>query len=193
MPDDPKECRRNAARCAELAVTAGTPQLRTTFLELSKNWEKLAIQLEDAFAKLRESEAIESNVRESFNKTIELFSNVGTRKESAAVHLYLEWAATAGERAAAAVDEIARKFYQAMQSRWLKLAASTAVAERADLFLQTREFRLRLPPSDLCPDCHQLMSLKAIETTAELEEHAFQCRNCGSTHTRRFRADDFPS
>jgi Zn finger protein HypA/HybF involved in hydrogenase expression len=193
MPGDPKECRRHAARCAELAVTVGTPQLRTTFLELSKNWERLAIQLEDAFAKLTESEAIESRAGESFSETIQLFSNLGTRKESAAVRLYFEWAANAGERAAAAVDEMARKFYQAMQSRWMKLAASTAVAERADLFLQTREFRLRLSPSDLCADCHQLMSLKAVEATAELEEHTFQCQNCGSTHTRRLRADDFPN
>ena len=60
MPGDPKECHRNAARCAELAVAAHTPQLRTRFLELSNNWEKLAIQLE-AFAKLTESEAIRSN------------------------------------------------------------------------------------------------------------------------------------
>jgi hypothetical protein len=69
MPGDPKECRRNAARCGELAAAARTPQLRTTFLELSKSWEKLAIQLEDAFAKLTESEAIRSNVRESLNET----------------------------------------------------------------------------------------------------------------------------
>jgi hypothetical protein len=60
MPGDPKECHRNAARCADLAVAAHTPQLRTRFLELSNNWEKLAIQLE-AFAKLTESEAIRSN------------------------------------------------------------------------------------------------------------------------------------
>ena len=52
MSGDPKECRRNAARCAELAVTASTPQLKATFLELSKNWEKVAIQLEDAFAQI---------------------------------------------------------------------------------------------------------------------------------------------
>jgi hypothetical protein len=52
MPGDPKECRRHAARCAELAVNASTPQLKGTFLELSENWEKLAIQLEDAFARL---------------------------------------------------------------------------------------------------------------------------------------------
>jgi hypothetical protein len=74
MPGDPKECRRNAARCAELAVTARTLQLRTTFLELSKNWEKLAIQLEHAFAKLTESEAVRSNVRESLNETKRLFN-----------------------------------------------------------------------------------------------------------------------
>jgi hypothetical protein len=61
-----QKCRRNAARCAELAVA--TLQLRTTFLELSKNWEKLTIQLEDTFAKLTESEDIRSNVRESLNE-----------------------------------------------------------------------------------------------------------------------------
>ena len=75
----------------------------------------------------------------------------------------------------------------------MDLAASTAVVERVDLFLQSREFRLRLSPSDLCPDCHERMLLKAVQTTAELEEHTFQYRNCGSKHSRRFRADDFPS
>jgi hypothetical protein len=69
VPGDPKQCRRNAAHCAEFAVAARTPQLRATFLELSKNWEKLAIQLEDAFAKLTASEAIRSNVQESLNET----------------------------------------------------------------------------------------------------------------------------
>jgi len=73
MPGNPKECRRNAARCAELAVAAHTPQLRARFLELSKNWEKLAIQVEDAFAKLTEHEAIWSDVRESLNETRRLF------------------------------------------------------------------------------------------------------------------------
>jgi len=113
------------------------------------------------------------------------------RKESAAVRLYLERAANASEKAAAAVDPATRRFYLAMESKWMDLAASTAVVERVDLFLQSRQ--LRLSPSDLCPDCHQRMSLKAIQTTAELEEHAFRCGNCGSEHTRRFRVDDFPS
>jgi len=114
-------------------------------------------------------------------------------KESAAVRLYLERAANARERAAAAVDPATRRFYLAMESKWMDLAASTAVVERVDLFLQTREFRLRLPPSDVCPDCNQRMLLKAVKTTAELEEHTFQCRHCGSEHTRRVNTDDFPS
>ena len=62
---------RNTASmlCAQLAIAARTPQLKAMFLELSKNWEKLAIQLEDAFARICESEAIRSNVRESLNET----------------------------------------------------------------------------------------------------------------------------
>jgi phage-related tail protein len=74
MPGDPKECRKHAARCAELAVAARTQQLRNTFLELSKNWEKLAIQLEDAFAKHTESEAIRSRVQESLDEVKRLCS-----------------------------------------------------------------------------------------------------------------------
>ena len=114
------------------------------------------------------------------------------RKESAAVRLYLERAANARERAAIAVDETARKFHQAMEFKWMDLAANTAIVERVDLFLQTMEFRFRLSPADLCPDCHERMSLKAVQTIAELEEHTFQYPHCGSEHWRRFRADDFP-
>ena|SRR5215469_9005053 len=74
MPGDPRECRIHAARCAALAATARTPQLRAMFLDLSKNWERLAIQLEDAFAKITESEAIRSYVQESLNETRRLSS-----------------------------------------------------------------------------------------------------------------------
>jgi hypothetical protein len=52
------------------------------------------------------------------------------RKESAAVRLYLERAANARERASAAVNETTRQFHQAMESKWMDLAASTAVVER---------------------------------------------------------------
>jgi hypothetical protein len=56
MVGDPKECRKHEAYCAEMAVAGRTPKLKATFLELSKNWEKLAIQLENAFALLDQSE-----------------------------------------------------------------------------------------------------------------------------------------
>ena len=49
MTRSQKEYRRHAARCAELAMAARTPQLKATFLGLSKNWEKFAIDLEAAF------------------------------------------------------------------------------------------------------------------------------------------------
>jgi hypothetical protein len=46
MAGDPKECRVNAWRCAELAHQAKTQELKMTLIELSKNWLKLAIELE---------------------------------------------------------------------------------------------------------------------------------------------------
>jgi hypothetical protein len=67
MPGDPRECRKHAARCAELAITARTPELRAKFLELSKIWEKLAIELDDTFAKLAETEDIMLSVRDSLD------------------------------------------------------------------------------------------------------------------------------
>jgi hypothetical protein len=114
------------------------------------------------------------------------------RRESATVRLYLERAAAASERASTATDPTMRRFHLAMESKWMDLAASTAFVERVDLFLHTREFRLRLSPSDLCPDCHDRMLLIAIRTTAEFDAHTFRCRKCGFEHTRRFRGDGSP-
>jgi hypothetical protein len=74
MPGNAKEFRRNAARCAELAVAARTLQSKMMFLELSKNWENLALQLEDAFAKVTETEDIRSGVMESPNEAQRLSS-----------------------------------------------------------------------------------------------------------------------
>jgi hypothetical protein len=59
---------QGAGAFLELAVAARTPQLRATFLELSKHSKILAIQLEDAFAKFSESEAIGLNLRELVNE-----------------------------------------------------------------------------------------------------------------------------
>jgi hypothetical protein len=41
------------------------------------------------------------------------------------------------------------------------------------LFRQNREFRLRLSPPGLCPDCRQLKSFKTVQMAAELEENSF--------------------
>jgi hypothetical protein len=71
VPGDPKECRKHAARCAEMAVAARPPQLKTAFLALSKNWESLAIQLEDAFTQLAD-EALESMIQESRDEARQL-------------------------------------------------------------------------------------------------------------------------
>jgi len=54
MPGNPKECRLRAMRCAELATTAKTPQLRATLLDLSKNWVRLAESLEKTHALMNE-------------------------------------------------------------------------------------------------------------------------------------------
>ena len=61
MPVDPKECRKHALFCTELATAARSTRSKALFLELSLSWEKLAIQLEDAIA---ENEDIRSYVRE---------------------------------------------------------------------------------------------------------------------------------
>jgi hypothetical protein len=111
------------------------------------------------------------------------------QRQSDAVRLYVERAATASEKASAATNPTVRRFHLAMESKWMDLAASTAFVERVDLFLHTREFWLRLSPSDLCPDCHNRMLLKVVQTTAESEAHTFRCRKCNFEHTRRFRGD----
>ena len=47
MPGDPRACRKNAARCAELAVAAKAKHLKLMLAELSTKWEKLATDLEN--------------------------------------------------------------------------------------------------------------------------------------------------
>jgi hypothetical protein len=59
MPGDPRECRQHAWRCAELAITARTPELKLLLIELSQNWLKMATDLEHMqvlFAELSEED-----------------------------------------------------------------------------------------------------------------------------------------
>ncbi len=60
MLGDPWQCRMHAVYCAELAATAKTAFLRATFLGLSKQWEKVAADLEMMQAVLDE-EVVEFN------------------------------------------------------------------------------------------------------------------------------------
>jgi hypothetical protein len=52
MPGNPKECRLHSMRCAELAATAKAPQLKSTLLDLSKSWARLADSLEKNHAEM---------------------------------------------------------------------------------------------------------------------------------------------
>jgi hypothetical protein len=68
MPGNPKECREYALRCADLAHTARTPKLKELLIDLSKNWIKLAIELERSAA-LVEMESPRGLCRERRSKT----------------------------------------------------------------------------------------------------------------------------
>jgi hypothetical protein len=45
-----RACREQARKYAEMARTAGTPELRLMFAELAESWNFLADQIERAFA-----------------------------------------------------------------------------------------------------------------------------------------------
>ena len=53
MPGDPKEARAHAANCMKLAETARSPTIQQTFLDLAKQWRRLANELDDAYALLK--------------------------------------------------------------------------------------------------------------------------------------------
>ena len=79
MAADARECRERASRCAELAMTARTTQLKAFFLALSKNWEQFAIELEDCFGRLVEMETLRSNIRDSLSETKRLSDLLGSK------------------------------------------------------------------------------------------------------------------
>jgi hypothetical protein len=45
-----RACREQARKYAEMASTAGTPELRRTFAELAESWNVLADEIERALA-----------------------------------------------------------------------------------------------------------------------------------------------
>jgi hypothetical protein len=46
MPGDPRECRKHAARCLELAASSANEGIKQTFLNIAKHWQMLAEELE---------------------------------------------------------------------------------------------------------------------------------------------------
>ena len=52
MPGDPNQCREHALNCRQLAETASSPTLQQTFLDLAKQWTRLANELVDAYGLL---------------------------------------------------------------------------------------------------------------------------------------------
>jgi hypothetical protein len=80
MPGDPEESRMHASRCAEIAATATTPQLKAWFSDLSMQWEKLAIELEKDFAKFVENDATSEDFLRSLDEG-KRFSKSSHRKK----------------------------------------------------------------------------------------------------------------
>jgi hypothetical protein len=52
VPGDPKEARAHAANCRQLAETASSPTVQKTFADLANQWNRLANELDDAYALL---------------------------------------------------------------------------------------------------------------------------------------------
>jgi hypothetical protein len=53
MPGDPKECRKHALNCMLLAKEARTAEAKSRLLHLAQTWTKLAVELEQAQAYLK--------------------------------------------------------------------------------------------------------------------------------------------
>jgi hypothetical protein len=50
MPGEPEECRARARRCAELAAAATNSCAKAAYLDLARQWTKLATDIEMAEA-----------------------------------------------------------------------------------------------------------------------------------------------
>jgi hypothetical protein len=50
MPGDPEECRARSRLCTELAAAATNPCAKAAYLDLARQWTKLAMDIEMAEA-----------------------------------------------------------------------------------------------------------------------------------------------
>jgi hypothetical protein len=74
MAGDPKECRKHAARCRQLAANAPNELVAENFFNLALTWEQLAAKHESAQAFLAAIQAIEP--REPFDPSLWSIGNL---------------------------------------------------------------------------------------------------------------------
>jgi hypothetical protein len=96
--------------------------------------------------------------------------------------MYLQRAAYAREYGQHATLRSEHVFYERMEERWMCLAASTALVERVDLFLNT--LKLEKLPRDTCLRCQSVMAIEVIESAAGQEHYTLRCHACGATKQR---------
>ena len=109
--------------------------------------------------------------------------NVEALRGSPAVHMYLDCAERARERAQKALTDAERILHRRMERSWMNLAARTAHIEGVDLFLHARQHD-RLPPLSQCPECRKAMTVRTIKLDRGGLVYNFQCASCGCQEER---------
>jgi Zn ribbon nucleic-acid-binding protein len=104
-------------------------------------------------------------------------------RTSPSVHVYLDRAGRARERAHTATDEAERTFQERKEWWWLNLAARTALIEGLDLFNHAQQHQ-RLPPVSQCPDCRELTTVRVIRADRDQLVYNFECVSCGCQEER---------
>ena len=101
---------------------------------------------------------------------------------SAAVAAYLDYATRSRHMGRTTASENLREFHARMEASWIRLAASSALDEHADLFLQS--LNSDVPPCDTCPKCTRLMRLRTLDADRATHRFTFECTACGFTAQR---------
>jgi Zn ribbon nucleic-acid-binding protein len=99
------------------------------------------------------------------------------------VHIYLDRAGRARERAHNATEEAERAFQEGKEWWWLNIAARTAWVEGLDLFDHAQQHQ-RLPPISQCPNCRELMTVRVIRADRDRLVYNFKCVSCGCQEER---------
>ena len=91
--------------------------------------------------------------------------------------MYLNRAERARERAQRAETAVDRAFHQRMEASWMRLAASSSLVERADLFFHT--LQAGVVPYDACASCQGIMMMETVDAERHQEIYRMKCDRCG--------------